>query len=214
MHFPLDAIDFSIHFDPAPYRTVRNPPTANVEPSDAILVQVVVPEELVMAVAFIIVDEDVVTLPPIDRGPAEVGGSEAYSVGAGVGLESVTTPDGDSSVVPTACEPVFEAASAVAPGAGIDANVRVCTCSDAMVDMPPADASSATSDVAGSPFAPPHAEITAVAIRHSPKFRGRERVRGLRMSIIPLKAEAKLQVPADLADNLAVRGASRPTESA
>lgn len=211
---PLVAIAFSIQFEPAPYRTVRNPLTANVDPSDAILVQFAFPDELVTAIAFIIVDDDVAALPRIVSGPAEVGGSEAYSADAGSGLESVSTPDGESSAVPTACEPMFEAVSAVAPGAIIDAIVLVGLCSEAIDDTSPVDAVSATSDVAGSPFAPPHAEMTAVAIRHSPRFKCRERVRGLLMSIIPLKADAKLQVPADRADNLAVRFASRPTESA
>lgn len=210
---PLVAIDFWIHFEPAPYRTVRNPLTANVEPSDAILVQVVVPDELVVAIAFIIVDDDVAALPPIVSGPAEVGGSEEYSADAGSGLE-VTAPDGNSSAVPAACEPVFEAVSAVVPGAIIAAMVLVCPCSETMEAISPVDAVVAASDVAGSPFAPPHAEMTAVAIRHSPRFTCRERVRGLLMSIDPLKADAKLQVPADRADNLAVRVASRPTESA
>ncbi len=214
MHLPIVAIDFSIHFEPVPYRTVCTPLTVNVEASDAILVQVAVPGELLTAVVFNIVDDDVAALAPIDSGPADVGASEAYSADAGAALESVTTPDGASSAVPTVCEPVFEAVSAVALGAISEASALVGTCSDAMVDIPAAAASTTTSDVAGSPLAPPHAEITAVAIRHSPRFNCRERVRAWLMSIIPLKADAKLQVPTDRADNLAVRVASRPTESA
>ena len=205
---PLVVIDFSIHFEPVPNRTVRTPLTAIGEPSEAILVQMVVAIELRTAVAFTIVDGDGATLPPVDRGPAEVGGSGAYAVGAGAGLEPVNTPDVNASAGPTLCEPEFEAVSAAAPGAIMEATVLVRPCADAIEAIPPADADSAISDVVGSPFAPPHAEITAVAIKHSPKFKFREPVRGLLMSIIPLKADAKLQVPANRADNLAVRVAS------